>query len=170
MITCPMCRQSLPDDARKCGKCLTDLSLLADYVTHLRDGLQQADRLTRAGELGEAVWAYLAVLEVDPDNATARRQVGRVVSAVRQFDDQAPGRRWQRQLRPENQADTGSAWTPGTMLGWLALVVLYLASVLTAYYLGARSAEGIEKETSPAPSVLKERERPLSRDRPELGK
>ena len=71
-----------------------DLSLLVDYVTNLQDGLSRAEALTRAGELGEAVWAYLEVLEVDPDNATARRQVGKVATAVRQFDQTAPGRRW----------------------------------------------------------------------------
>ena len=43
MIKCPMCRDLLPDDARKCRKCQTDLSLLADYVTHLREGLSQAE-------------------------------------------------------------------------------------------------------------------------------
>ena len=96
MLKCPMCRDMLPDDMRKCRKCQTDLSLLSDYVTHLRAGLSQADALTKSGELGEAVWAYLAVLEVDPDNTTARRQVGKVVTAVRQFDQTAPGRRWLR--------------------------------------------------------------------------
>ena len=33
----------------------------------------QAENLTRAGELGEAVWAYLEVLETEPDNAAARQ-------------------------------------------------------------------------------------------------
>src|SRR5262245_12273410 len=103
MLKCPMCRELLPDDARKCKKCQTDLSLLADYVSHLRSGLQQAELMTRAGELGEAVWAYLAVLEVDPDNETARRQVGKVATAVRQFDRAAPGRRWLRALQKESR-------------------------------------------------------------------
>lgn len=96
-----MCNASNDDSARQCRRCQADLSLLADYVTHLQSGLQQAETLTRAGELGEAVWAYLAVLEVDPDNSTARRQVGKVVTAVRQFDETAPGRRWLTTLRKQ---------------------------------------------------------------------
>ena len=52
MLKCPMCRELLPDEARKCRKCQTDLSLLADYVSHLQQGLVQAEAMTRAGELG----------------------------------------------------------------------------------------------------------------------
>src|SRR6476469_10739590 len=103
MIKCPMCREMLADNARQCRKCQTDLSLLSDYTSHLRDGLSRAETSTRAGELGDAVWAYLAVLEVDPDNATARRQVGKVVTAVRQFDQTAPGRRWAKVLQKETR-------------------------------------------------------------------
>ena len=68
-------------------------------MDNLRDGLQRAEQLTRQGELGDAVWEYLEVLEVDPDNATARKQVGKVATAVRQFDQTAPGRRWQKKLQ-----------------------------------------------------------------------
>ena len=140
MIKCPMCRSLLPDDARQCAKCKTDLTLLADYVSHLRDGLVQAEGLTKAGELGEAVWAYLSVLEVDPDNATARRQVGKVATAVRQFDRTAPGRRWMKTLRKESRwRRLMASWqeneTTGT-LGWLFLFLLYFGSVIGAYYLG----------------------------------
>ena len=71
---------------RGCRHCRAYLDLLVEYVSQLQTGLERAESLTRAGELDQAVWAYLAVLEVDPDNATARRQVGRVVTAVRQFD------------------------------------------------------------------------------------
>src|SRR5438445_5926440 len=101
MLTCPnpTCGKKLPALERECPRCRTDLSLLCDYVDHLGDGLARAEALTRAGELGEAVWAYLSVLEVDPDNATARRQVGQVVTAVRQFDEMTPGRRWLRKVR-----------------------------------------------------------------------
>jgi hypothetical protein len=156
MLKCPMCRDMLPDDMRKCRKCQTDLSLLSDYVSHLRAGLSQADGLTKAGELGEAVWAYLAVLEVDPDNTTARRQVGKVVTAVRQFDQTAPGRRWLRALHKENR------WTRwllsreegegSPLLGWALLFVLFFGSVVGAYYLGydtgKRSVEVIAPDES----------------------
>src|SRR6516165_7093535 len=99
MLTCPMCKKTLRQLARQCPTCRSDLSLLVDYVEHLDGGLRQAEALTRAGELGEAVWAYLQVLEVDPDNPEARRQVGEVAAAVRQFDRAAPGRRWLKRLR-----------------------------------------------------------------------
>jgi hypothetical protein len=95
MMTCPMCKKPLQGTERECPSCRTDVSLLADYVDNLQEGLARAEALTRRGQLGEAVWTYLAVLEVDPDNATARRQVGQVATAVRQFDQvNPPGRRW----------------------------------------------------------------------------
>src|SRR3954465_3844698 len=128
MLKCPMCRDLLPDDMRKCRKCQTDLSLLSDYVSHLREGLTQAETRTRAGELGEAVWAYLAVLEVDPDNATARRQVGKVVTAARQFDSTAPRRRWLRALHKESRwARWLAARQEGEgapLVGWALLFLL----------------------------------------------
>lgn len=140
MLKCPMCRELLPDDMRKCKKCQTDLSLLSDYVSDLRDGLSQADALTRAGELGEAVWAYLSVLEVDPDNTTARRQVGKVVTAVRQFDETAPGRRWLRKLHKERR---WSRWLLSHQEGegsplwsWVLLFLLFFGSVIGSYGLG----------------------------------
>lgn len=174
MLKCPMCRDMLPDDMRKCRKCQTDLSLLSDYVSHLRAGLSQADALTKTGELGEAVWAYLAVLEVDPDNTTARRQVGKVVTAVRQFDQTAPGRRWLRALHKENR------WTRwllsreegegSPLIGWALLFVLFFGSVVGAYYLGYDSGR-----RSTAPEVAPEEgekdkmkeKAPLKKDREE---
>src|SRR5262245_57225802 len=99
MLSCPMCRKKLRGTEQECANCKTDVSLLVQYVENLREGLVQAEAYTRRGELGEAMWAYLSVLEVDPDNATARRQVGKVVTAVRQFDQTAPGRRWLKKLR-----------------------------------------------------------------------
>src|SRR5215471_13105650 len=99
MMTCPMCKKKLPGLEKECGNCKTDVSLLVDYVENLQVGLGRAEALTKAGELGEAVWAYLEVLEVDPDNRKAREQVGQVVTAVRQFDKAAPGRRWFNKIR-----------------------------------------------------------------------
>jgi hypothetical protein len=99
MPHCPQCNKKLVELARRCPSCMADLDLLVDYVDHLQGGLQRAENLTRAGELGQAVWAYLEVLEVDPDNVPARRQVGQVATAVRQFDRTAPGRRWLNGMR-----------------------------------------------------------------------
>jgi hypothetical protein len=101
MFTCPnpSCRKALPGLARTCSFCQADLTLLVDYADQLQDALTRAKQLTRAGELGLAVWAYLEVLEVDPGNVAARRQVGQVATAVRQFDQRAPGRQWQTRLR-----------------------------------------------------------------------
>lgn len=154
MIKCPMCRDLLADDARKCKKCQTDLTLLADYVTHLREGLLQAEARTKEGELGEAVWAYLSVLEVDPDNATARRQVGKVATAVRQFDQTAPGRRWLRALQKESRwrrflANRQEGEGAGT-LGWAFLFLLYFGSVVGAYYLGWQAGRTPPEKDPPA--------------------
>src|SRR5438270_13694672 len=96
-MKCPQCTKPLPELTRTCPSCKADLDLLVEYVRNLQGGLERAERLTRAGELGPAVWEYLSVLEVDPDNPAARRQVGQVVTAVRQFDRLTPRRRW---LRP----------------------------------------------------------------------
>jgi hypothetical protein len=142
MIKCPMCREMLSDNARQCRKCQTDLSLLSDYTSHLRDGLSRAETSTRAGELGDAVWAYLAVLEVDPDNATARRQVGKVVTAVRQFDHTAPGRRWAKAVHKEGRyrrwlasMEEGESNLSG-ILSWVVLFLIFFGGVAAAYYLG----------------------------------
>ena len=94
-----MCKKEVPESARACPRCQADLSILSTYLGDLQTGLRRAESLTRAGELGDAVFAYLEVLEVDPDNAEARRQVGRVVSAVRQFDRVSKGRRWLQQIQ-----------------------------------------------------------------------
>ena len=174
MLKCPMCRDLLPDDMRKCRKCQTDLSLLSDYVSHLRAGLSQADGLTKAGELGEAVWAYLAVLEVDPDNTTARRQVGKVVTAVRQFDTTAPGRRWLRALHKESrwtrrlmswyEGEGASPWS------WVVLFLLFFGSVVGSYYLGYDSGRRASSEAVvPDEPDKKEKEKPVKKERPEKG-
>src|SRR6516164_4852813 len=127
MLTCPMCKQRLRGLEKECTRCRTDVSLLVDYVENLQDGLVRADALTKQGELGEAVWAYLEVLEVDPDNATARRQVGQVVTAVRQFDKAAPGRRWLNQLRRQTRVRRwmSNLKQDGDAAGWLSGVIWF---------------------------------------------
>src|SRR6202048_2500587 len=100
MPQCPQCNKPLRELVRRCPSCQADLDLLVDYVSHLRGGLERAQDLTKAGELGQAVWAYLEVLEVDPDNSAAKKQVAQVATAVRQFDFTAPGRRWAQGLDP----------------------------------------------------------------------
>src|SRR5271156_6003069 len=122
MLTCPMCKKKLRGLEKECGACKTDVSLLVDYVENLQDGLVRAEALTRAGELGEAVWAYLAVLEVDPENAPARKQVGLVATAVRQFDRATPRQRW---LRLHGEARTWRAWLVGVLLLLTGLLLGY---------------------------------------------
>ena len=100
MLQCPQCTKPLRELVRRCPTCQADLDLLVDYVSHLQGGLERAENLVRAGDLGQAMWAYLEVLEVDPDNATGAAQVGQVVTAVRQFDSVMPGRRWANDLPP----------------------------------------------------------------------
>ena len=130
MPVCPQCTKPLAELTKRCPSCMADLDLLVEYVNQLDGGLKRAEILTRAGELDEAVWAYLAVLEVDPDNATARRQVGRVATAVRQFDRTAPGRRWLSRLRGEDEDDTAARLTR-----WLRNALIGIA-VLLAFALG----------------------------------
>ncbi len=130
MPRCPQCQKPLAEITRRCPSCRADLDLLVDYVSHLEGGLQRAENLVRAGELSQAVWAYLEVLEVDPDNALARKQVGQVATAVRQFDRTAPGRRWLSQMR-SGVGDTDT----GMFLRWLR-VVLVLALVVFAFLFG----------------------------------
>jgi hypothetical protein len=101
MPKCPQCTKPLREFTRRCPSCQADLDLLVDYVSHLQGGLARAENLVKAGDLGQAIWAYLEVLEVDPDNPTARRQISQVVTAVRQFDTVMPGRRWANGLPPQ---------------------------------------------------------------------
>src|SRR4051812_13283843 len=111
MLQCPQCTKPLRELLRRCPSCQADLDLLVDYASNLQGGLQRAENLTRAGELDKAVWAYLEVLEVDPDNPAARRQVSQVVTAVRQFDQVIPGRRWANNLPPLPAVKSGwPAW------------------------------------------------------------
>jgi hypothetical protein len=155
MLTCPMCKKSVRPATRECPTCRTDLSLLVEYVDGLEDGLAKAEALTRAGELGEAVWAYLAVLEVDPDNAEAKRQVGQVAAAVRQFDRIALGRRWldrlRRRARFRHWAESWGRNGQGPF--WVAFVVgtaLLLAALALGWLLGLRAARGVAPAGPPA--------------------
>jgi len=140
-----MCKKKLRGLEKECLNCRTDVSLLVDYVESLREGLRQAEVLTRQGELGEAVWAYLAVLEVDPDNAKARKQVGQVATAVRQFDQTAPGRRWLKRIRKQNRFRRWlSSWSgdgEGESGGWLS-ILLWFGVVLFIFWLGYATGSG----------------------------
>jgi len=141
MLTCPMCKKSLDGLLSQCPRCATDLTLLVDYVAHRQEGLARAEALTREGKLADAVWAYLQVLEVDPENATARRQVGQVVTAVRQFDREAPGRRWLNRLRRQARFHRWlDSWqegiTPAAWIGILVAGALLVLCFLLGYYFG----------------------------------
>jgi hypothetical protein len=137
MLTCPnpSCNKPLPALSRMCSYCQADLSLLVDYVDQLDDALARAEESTRAGALGKAVWAYLEVLEVDPDNVRARAQVGQVATAVRVFDQVAQGRRWQNRLRSREHADEDRGRVPGWLKAAL-LVLLVIAAFLLGYQWG----------------------------------
>jgi hypothetical protein len=139
-----MCKKRLRGTEKECPSCRADVSILASYVENLQGGLAQAEARTRAGDLGEAVWAYLSVLEVDPDNAAARRQVGRVATAVRQFDRTAPGRRWLKTLQKRGRFRRWLArWQEGEVSGWITgalWFLLVLAALLLGYYLGLHAS------------------------------
>jgi hypothetical protein len=154
MPVCPQCTKPLAELTKRCPSCMADLDLLVEYVNQLDEGLKRAEVLTRAGELDAAVWAYLAVLEVDPDNATARRQVGRVATAVRQFDRTAPGRRWLSRLRGEDDD------TAARLARWLRAALIVLAILLAfalGYGLGSGSGDTTPSRPAPAPKIKDER-------------
>jgi hypothetical protein len=87
MLTCPMCKKSLPRGTTPCSRCRADLSLLVEFMDNLDEHLNKAEAAMKAGELGEAVWAYMNVLETDPEHPVAVKQVRQVATAVRQFDE-----------------------------------------------------------------------------------
>jgi hypothetical protein len=124
MLTCPMCKKAAPETSRECPSCRTDLSLLTDFVDNVRIGLQRAAAHVRNGRLAPAVWAYLEILEIDPENAVAREQVGQVATAVRQFD---------RAVRDRRLLHRGGRHA--MFHGWLG-PALYVALVLAAIVLG----------------------------------
>lgn len=158
MLTCPMCKKKLRGLEKECLNCRADVSLLVHYVEDLREGLAKAEALTRSGELGEAVWAYLAVLEVDPDNATARRQVGQVATAVRQFDQTAPGRRWRKKLQKQTRFRRwltnweGEGDASGSLAGSLFWGVIIFCVLMIGYFIGSR---GTAPHTEAAPTEKK---------------
>src|SRR3954454_10068307 len=151
MLTCPMCKKKLRGLEKECVNCKTDVSLLVDYVENLQDGLVRAEALTKAGELGEAVWAYLEVLEVDPDNATARRRVGQVVTAVRQFDNAAPGRRWLKKLQRQTRFRRwASGWDSEDAATWLSRGFWFIA-IVAAVVLGFIVGQNMRNAPSSSP-------------------
>ena len=157
MLTCPMCKKTVTGPLKQCQRCGTDVTLLVDYVAHLEGGLTRAESLTREGKLGEAVWEYLKVLEVDPDNPKARRQVGQVATAVRQFDESAPGRLWLRRVRRQARfRDWMASWGDGrtnwgAVVGVAALVLAALAcGFLLGYHAGQQSGNPVPAETQSA--------------------
>ena len=117
--------------------------------------------MTKAGELGQAVWAYLEVLEVDPDNAAARKQVSQVATAVRQFDLTAPGRKWLREHPGANLPRP--LWQ--NMLLYLGIAALVIAAFIVGIVLGnnyALSDDGNNtgnenKAVQPRPALNQER-------------
>src|SRR5262245_29651788 len=104
MLTCPQCKKTWPEPVKQCGTCQTDLSLLADFQVGISSGLARAETLTQAGDFGKALQAYLAVLEVDPTNRTARDRLGQWAPAVRLFRRR---RRKRRRVKPEPQPPAG---------------------------------------------------------------
>lgn len=155
MLTCPMCKKTVrPISGRECPTCRTDLSLLVDYVDHVEEGLARADALTREGELGEAVWAYLAVLETDPDNPTARRQVGQVAAAVRQFDRIAVGRRMMDRLRRRARfRQWAEGWTDEGRGSMGAVLVVAALAVVAAFIFGVLlGLQSVPPTPSPTPT------------------
>jgi len=126
MPNCPQCNKRLVELTRQCPSCRADLSLLVEYVNGLKDKLGRAEQLTRAGELGQAVWAYLEILEADPDNATARRQIGQVANAVRQFDRTKKDWAWTKRMLQRHRTCGKGIFS----VGWLLLIMLVVAVIL----------------------------------------
>jgi hypothetical protein len=120
-----MCRKDLPRAANPCPRCRGDLTLLVDYMSNLDEHLGKAEAAMKAGELGDAVWAYLNVLETDPEHAVARRHVSKVATAVRQFDE------------AKRTRQTTLRWS-GAGLAVATLFVLGLVFYLGYYYGSSR--------------------------------
>ena len=132
MFTCPLCKKKLNALERECPGCRADLTLIVGYVENLAVSIARAEAMTRAGRLGDAVFAYLDVLDADPENAEAKRQVSRVVSAVRNFDS-----------RPRPRPGTSEGWTTTI---WLLIV---LAATLLGFAAGMSAERWISDRFPP---------------------
>lgn len=138
ILTCPMCKKQLPRVEKECSTCRADLSLLVDLIYHVSHGLERADELARSGQLSEAVWAYLEVLEVDPENGEAKQKVGRVVSAVRHFDRMA-SRQWMKKMRRQERFRRMlTSHEDREVKGWTNLiwVLLVIAAFTAGWFFG----------------------------------
>jgi hypothetical protein len=157
MPACPQCNKPLRELVRRCPTCQADLDLLVDYVSHLTGGLERAENLVKAGELGEAVWAFLEVLETDPDNGPARKQIGRVVTAVRTFDLSTPARRVAIGLPPQEPRGFWK-YLPGNdvLFGGIAMLLLGLVvgiMVGVALPRGETTTPTSEEKKDPPPGL-----------------
>ncbi len=132
MLTCPMCKNSVDAVEAHCPRCQADLSLLCSFRDCVGEGLARADACLRNGALDGAVWAYLDVLEVDPDNPVARQQVAQVVTTIRHFDRVAPSRRW---LKRIHRKERNARWVEIAQKV-LACIALLAAIGGVAYYFG----------------------------------
>ena len=150
MPLCPQCNKPLRELVRRCPSCQADLDLLVDFVSHLRGGLERAQDLTKAGELGQAVWAYLAILEVDPDNAAAKKQVSQVATAVRQFDSAASSRA----LLDRNGMPTKAAWRKSKLIYAVWGIVL-LVVFAVGYLFGSLARSDSDDKPAPPPPAPK---------------
>lgn len=153
MPNCPQCNKPLAEIVKQCPSCRADLSLLVNYVAGLSGTLERADQLTRQGELAQAFWIYLEVLEVDPDNPIAKRHVGQIATAVRQFDRSAPARRW---AMTHLVSDPPSPVKVAAK--WAAVGVAILAAFLLGYFVANRSEP---EEDSPGPTKPPAKFKPL---------
>lgn len=133
MLTCPMCKKGLDKLEKECPTCKADLTLLKEYVENLNASVASAEDQLRQGKLGESVWKYLEVLEVDPQNAIARRQIGQVVTAVRHFDRTA-SKEWMARL---SKHDRFRRWVRAQgqhfffrISTWISIVLILLAFAL----------------------------------------
>jgi hypothetical protein len=161
MPACPQCTKPLRELVRKCPSCQADLDLLVDYVSHLSGGVERAEKLARDGELGEAVWTYLEVLETDPDNAAARKQVGRIVTAVRRFDMSTAARRVAIGLPPEER--TGF-WKN---LPRTDLLLSAVAALFVGLFLGVLIGLAVPRAASPTkPAEDADAEKPAPINKP----